>query len=536
MEVPPPMVSGSEPEFVDEEWLSKRVEDILSLYRTSDTMAFRLPPTAFVRCSRGGKTRALKEIAKRLKSIVHASVIFVSFNESSDISSWEQVDPLGALCRRIAFAARRNRKANYDSDFAKADVKPEQIVEWLGRDPRILLVDEMNNCNSLLEKSIPSTNLAEFLKKNFLSKEDQYLVFSSHIVSTVGQLSSYMDSGSSRPIAIHELPLIRNVTNAIKIFRWPELNAGKALFYGLVPALIHIARLEELRKTQHLSFQKVEEAIDVCVKDGLVTDKSVRYLLANFVDGEKRKVMKPLHQFMNTAEEEKLRWIPIYMTKVLDSLEFSAPSLDENIRVALRRIVKLFNEFTTVEKLSGKAWESLFLLVVIIRVVSGKFDEVILPLMNNLSMDYSISFNQFIDTDQKVLEDIVDVDEIVGCFTEPDRYPHVAIYQPTNASFPLFDLIIAVYGKTGSRKLYAYQLKEGKEIPKHNTSLVMTEFEVCVLVRGQPSQGETRSKEQWIIPSKSEIAAFFGESGKHWTPEEWNKLMIGQTFEKGEEP
>mmetsp|Transcript_20521 Transcript_20521/g.28358 ORF Transcript_20521/g.28358 Transcript_20521/m.28358 type:complete len:219 (-) Transcript_20521:95-751(-) len=218
------------------------------------------------------------------------------------------------------------------------------------------------------------------------------------------------------------------------------------------------------------------------------------------------------------------------MTKVLDNLEFSAPSLDESLRVALRKIVELFNELSTAEESSGKAWERLFLVVVISRVVSGKFDEVILPL--DLSMDYFISFNQFIHSDKKPLESIVDIDEFVGCFTEPDRYPHVAIYQPKNAAFPLFDLIIAVHDKNVQG-----QLKDRKEIPKQKrTSRVMTKFDACVLVRGQPSQGETRSKEQWIIPSKSEITTFFGESGKHWTPEEWNKLKIGQTFEKGEEP
>jgi len=213
------------------------------------------------------------------------------------------------------------------------------------------------------------------------------------------------------------------------------------------------------------------------------------------------------------------------MTEVLRIVVQEVPSLDENLKVAMTKIVNLFFEFSIAEESSGKAWESLFLLVVIIRVVSKQFDKVILPL--DFSMDYSISFNQFIGSDQKPLVSIINVDEFIDDFTEPERYPHVAIYQPKNASFPLFDLVIAVYDKAFSRKIYAYQLKEGKEIPKHNTSLVMTEFEVCVLVRGQPPQGETRSKEQWIFPSKYKIVDFFGESGKHWTPEEWNKLTKG---------
>jgi len=298
MEVPPPMVSGSEPEFVDEEWLSDNVKDILSLYRSNDEMPLRVPLTAFVRCSRGGQTRALKEIGQRLKSSIHASVIYVSFNEFSLVGVWEEADPLGALCRRIAFAARRDRNATFEKDFANADVKPMQIIEWLGREPRVLLIDELSRCTTLSEKSTSSINLAFFLKKSFLQQENEYYAFSSHIFSTAVNLCIYSDSFSERPIAIRKLPLIRNVLSARKIFNWPELNAGQALFYGLVPAMIHLARQQELYKEPYLA---KDTAIDECIKDGLVTNRSVRNLLASFVDGDRYKVMKPLQLFMDLA-------------------------------------------------------------------------------------------------------------------------------------------------------------------------------------------------------------------------------------------
>ena len=54
----------------------------------------RVPPMALVRCSRGGKTRALTEIAKQIvdKQIADC-VIFVTLNDWSSISPAEQSNP-----------------------------------------------------------------------------------------------------------------------------------------------------------------------------------------------------------------------------------------------------------------------------------------------------------------------------------------------------------------------------------------------------------------------------------------------------------
>jgi len=450
----------------------------------------------------------------------------VSLSVFSHIAEWEQEDPLGALCRRIAFAARRERNIIYDLDFAFADVKPEQIIEWLGNNPRILLIDKLNGFSSLsTANSKASDALADFLKHHFLREENQYFVFSSHVVSTVQNLAICLMAGRcDRSVITREIPLIRNIVDARKIFKWPKLNLREALSYGLLPSLIYMARLQELKKAhnQYLPFENRDRAIDECLKDGLVTDGSVRRLLANFVTGYIGGVMETLHPFMNTAENGKLRWIPYHMMEVLRKFALTAPSSDKNLREAMTKIINLIHEFFTAKESAGKAWENLFLLLVMIRVVSREFDKVILPL--DLCADYSISFNEFIRSDKKPLETIDNVDEFVGCFTEPDRYLHVAIYQP-NASFPLFDLIIAVHDKNVQG-----QLKDRKEIPKQKrTSRVMTKFDACVLVRGPPPRGK---KMRWIVPSTSQIANFFGESGKHWTPEELNKLMGGQAFEE----
>ena len=520
MEVPPPSLPDNEPEFVDEEWLSGSVESILSFYQAEDTLSGRVLPTAFVRCSRGGKTRALIEIAQRLKSSAQTAVFFVSFNDFSCIEEWEQADPLAALCRRVAFAARRERHARY-KDFAKADVKPHQIIEWMGSNPRVLLIDELNLVTSLSSSSNSSNKLAKFLKINFLVEKHQYFAFSSHVISAVGKLSEYLDSGSDRSIDIRELPLIHNVLNAMKVFQWPDLDARKAIFYGLVPALIHVARLKESTNKPYLPFTKRDNAIEACIKNGLVTNKSILCLLANFLTGDKN-ILEPLHILMNTAEEQRLRWIPFHMIEVLKRF-IDAPFLDENITVALFRINSLFDIFLSAKGKSGCAWEALFIAVLIIRIVTRKFDEVILPL--DPSKEYSLSFNRYFATDKIPFLDVIKVDDLVSGITKPDKYPHVAIYYPSHASFTPFDCIVAVYDSENSRRLYAYELKEGDEIPDNNRC---QQFEACVLVRGQPPEGKSTSKKQWTFLSKSQIADFFGESGKHWTPVEWKRLTSSE--------
>ena len=89
-------------------WLESICEEILQWMQKEDTELERVPPLCLSRCSRGGKTRSLYEIAEFLKS-KETAVFYVTFNDWSTIQGWEQEDPVGALFRRIAFAALKER-------------------------------------------------------------------------------------------------------------------------------------------------------------------------------------------------------------------------------------------------------------------------------------------------------------------------------------------------------------------------------------------------------------------------------------------
>ena len=109
----PPIIDAGDPPFISAVWLKENVDNIRTNFAQADTDRFRIPPMGYIRCSHGGKTRALMEIALELKrEIPEAATIYITFNGDSSVEDWEQQDPAGALCRRIAFAARRN---SYDN-------------------------------------------------------------------------------------------------------------------------------------------------------------------------------------------------------------------------------------------------------------------------------------------------------------------------------------------------------------------------------------------------------------------------------------
>lgn len=93
------------PKFIAQEgWLEEKVTQIMEESKISEI------PTTFKRrkrpfcVARGGKTRALKELAHELRAR-GVPVIFVTFNSWSTLgnSSSEQDDPLQALLIRMAF-------------------------------------------------------------------------------------------------------------------------------------------------------------------------------------------------------------------------------------------------------------------------------------------------------------------------------------------------------------------------------------------------------------------------------------------------
>ncbi len=83
-------LNKGEPTFIAPSgWIMDQVNFIIEKYANEDTPSERVPPMALVRCSRGGKTRALKEIGLALKEKMPECVVLsVSFNAFSSVKDW----------------------------------------------------------------------------------------------------------------------------------------------------------------------------------------------------------------------------------------------------------------------------------------------------------------------------------------------------------------------------------------------------------------------------------------------------------------
>ncbi len=87
------------------------------------------------------------------------------------------------------------------------------------------------------------------------------------------------------------------------------------LYYGSIPALIYQSKLGLSGTT------KRDEAIKQCLQRNLVTDASMRQLLASFITGSSDSIPLPLEQLMDTVVGKNggqvVHWVPFHMMEVL---------------------------------------------------------------------------------------------------------------------------------------------------------------------------------------------------------------------------
>jgi hypothetical protein len=168
MDVPLPLIKKGSPAFIDDKWLDKA---ILSQHSQKDDKKNRVLPLAFVRCSRGGKNRALYEIASHLKKDLDSAIIYVFFSNHSSIEEWEKADPIAALCRRIAFEARRDRECD----------EPQKRFVYLE-----LQLDQLLNAN------VSSDHIKEWLSGSMKSKQFARFLTDTFLRETLMWLESFM--------------------------------------------------------------------------------------------------------------------------------------------------------------------------------------------------------------------------------------------------------------------------------------------------------------------------------------------------------
>ncbi len=456
-------VHKDEPAFCAEVgWLEVRVAELRSRrwLDAVEEQPDRVAPTAFIRCSRGGKTRVLLELNKMLRAqYPQVAVVYISFNNFSSLEPWELHDPLGALCRRIAFSALKQRDATpagFD-EFRHTSVRGSDIISWLGATPCILLIDELNVGLDGVEAPHVA-QLAQFLKKHFLFTRGRYFAFSSHVVPGGRGLGDFMDSVSERGIVIQQLPLIPSMADARTKFQWPDLSVRQALFRGRVPALISYTR-----GTMPRSFDKRKAAIDQVFHQW--NGNNVEELLGTFLSGASAPVPQPLLQLMTVAPvkgQGMIVWIPFHMEHVLQSIAEAGP-VDGALRAVVSALNEMFDGFEAGKTSGGDSWEALFAIAVVIRLVTRRFHQ-LLDLGKLLPPDalYGLSYNRLWEQQGLAFPDITTLSELIGGLVAPVTYPHAAAYYPPHARFEAYDLIVVLHQAQDKRVVYGFQLKDAR--------------------------------------------------------------------------
>ena len=210
---------------------------------------YRKAPVLISRLSRGGKTTVLRAACREL--LKKFNCIMISFNGMAGYQEKTDEDKSSALFRLIT--------NQIDPTF---DPDAERITDWkaldefIGDDPFVLLIDEINS----LCRLIP-TAVANVLKKYFINKQNRQLIMTSHIpiaipadksaesiVSTVSCVSEGIWSNSisgyiDRSVRIITMPESSDLQSHLTMDNKRNCNGiteNMMAYFGYIPSLTFV--------------------------------------------------------------------------------------------------------------------------------------------------------------------------------------------------------------------------------------------------------------------------------------------------------
>ena len=536
-----------EPEFVcPDRYLTDMKGEIMNRLEEQDGGAGdkRVPPTAVVRCSRGGKTRTLYEIAHMMRNESpqtredHLAVLFITFNDFMSLLETEKQDEdmLQVFLKRVAFMATYKFEKSFSQDpiddiaiafdeFRSSSTfyDPELFVAWFGNFDILLIVDELNNLSGLDDgdRKGEAKVLGDFLKKNFLSRIGRYFVFSSHLISTVSDFGEFVQvsHGSYQGVVLRELPLVPNLETATKKLYPGLAGAREATYFGLMPGSIY-ARATK-RKLAGNRAALVDTFLNEKADD---LEGAFMEICRSLVTGYAADLPKSLQFLCDGCSEElgesRIRWVPFHLQYVMERFGHQN---NRRLRILADAIGTLCKQLLEAKEKSGDGWEGIFVLFLLARCIANTPDDLFLPKdwfwESALSINYNNYFSKTRNLDQ--CTKWVELKEGI----EATETPSLSILYPTHAQFEAYDAF-AVFAVKKSMVVYGYQLKEGKS---KSSQPVESSLRKSFVVRGASTKVCTMDKD-WCIPGQEELANFFGPCGTHWTPQAWAEfLQFGTT-------
>ena len=112
-------------------------------------------------------------------------------------------------------------------------------------------------------------------------------------------------------------------------------------------------------------------------------------------------------------------------------------------------------------------------------------------------------------------------DVVKGIDVESQRKT-IALFIPSHAKFESYDIVAVLVDGNAVVDCRGFQLKEAS----HNQGRPkdIDDIERRFLCKGLPPQETFVDQNGWTVPKGTELDAFYGESGRFWTPEQWHRL------------
>ena len=298
---------------------------------------------------------------------------------------------------------------------------------------------------------------------------------------------------------LEPLPLVEDITTALHHLSGQGLSASEAIYYGLVPGMLHA-------KAQGKPIDGNRgKAIGKYLADFKGNERNeFRNLTTSLVSGSLHSLHKSLHALMDAFYDDgaqAIRWVPFHFEYVMQKIGRRAQ--DESIRRLASGMAILCGRLR-----SGDGWKGLFVLLLIARCVANEPDSHFLP-KEWFVQSPRVEYNPYQCQNWN--------DVVKGVRREAHRDPTVSIFYLEHGEFAPYDCL-AIYSKDHKIfAIYGYQLKET------SSQRVEPSFETSVMVKESPPAFNS-SKNQWLLPNAGTISEFFGRSGVNWTPQAWKRL------------
>ena len=360
------------------------------------------------------------------------------------------------------------------------------------------MIDELN---LLVPKGTTDNEVASFLRRVFLSRENRYLVFTTHEPFDGSQIAEYTGGKSRayspRGVIARDLPRSVNVTEHRGIPQCRALSAGNVLFFSGIPALLRSwkqqynfqARFQQLRKPK-----KTPGLLESFVRE--------------FLDGSRQggDAIRAFDCLTATSDQVAVKWILCYaaqMCSYLNQLELAD---------WINRL-----QMDASDPLSGKGWEMLVVLAAAFRCLEAMARGYAGHPLLGLPPKPNIAECYFWD----VPSEVSTLDEALEWWAGqdiPPTFPFVAVLNPLCSTFEFFDCILLYQrSKLSVLQVRGFQQKAGRTYPDKAARQDVD----SVWMQGKAAENRRSEQAQnWTLPSAGEIRAFLGASLRDLFPKE----------------